>query len=57
MDSSSDNHATELPHTCPGGQFAGPEIHSLTSVVFPKPAGAEIRVGLDYKPSLNRSIR
>jgi hypothetical protein len=36
--SSSDNHATKLPQTCSGGQFLVPAIHSLTSVVLPKPA-------------------
>src|SRR5512139_507436 len=48
--SSSDNHATGLP------QLA---IHSLTSVVLPKPAEAETSVSLQpiAKPSFNRSIR
>ncbi|MCD4753524.1 MAG: hypothetical protein K8R40_10670 [Anaerolineaceae bacterium] len=45
---SNDSQATSLPQ---------PAIHSLTSVVFPKPAGAEMRVSLHSKPSFNRSIR
>jgi len=32
-------------------------IHSLTSVVFPKPAGAEMRTSLRCRPALNCSIR
>src|SRR3990172_9512081 len=57
--SSSDNQATELPHTCSGGQCLGLAIHSLSRVVLPKPAGAEMRVNLRPKerPSFNRSIR
>ena len=31
-----------------------PTIHSLTSVLFPKPAGAEISVSLDLKPWFGR---
>ena len=31
--------------------------HSLTSVVLPKPAGAEMRVSLRCRPAFNRSIR
>ena len=34
-----------------------PATHSLTSVVFPKPAGAEMRVSLRCRPSFSRSIR
>ena len=45
---SSDSHATGIP------QLA---IHSLTSVVLPKPAGAEMRVSLPTNPSIHRSIR
>src|SRR5512139_3245032 len=45
---SSDNHATGLP------QLA---IHSLTRVVLPKPAGAEMSVSLPSSPSFIRSIR
>jgi len=65
--SSSDNQAIELPHNCfpvrssglSGGQCLGPAIHSLTRVVLPKPAGAEMRVNLRPKerPSFKRSIR
>src|SRR5947209_9097394 len=34
-----------------------PSTHSLTSVVFPKPAGAEMRVRLRCRPSCSRSSR
>ena len=34
-----------------------PATHSLTSVVLPKPAGAEMRVSLRCRPSFSRSIR
>ena len=34
-----------------------PATHSLTSVVLPKPAGAEIRVSFRCRPSFSRSIR
>ncbi len=56
--SSSDNHATKLPQTCSGGQCLGPEIHSLTNMVLPKPAGAEMRVNLrsEENPLFKRSI-
>src|SRR6266699_5431928 len=34
-----------------------PATHVLTSVVFPKPAGAAMRVSLRCRPSFSRSIR
>src|SRR5712692_9137180 len=34
-----------------------PATHALTSVVFPKPAGAAMRVSLRCRPSFSRSIR
>src|SRR5690348_14948193 len=34
-----------------------PATHALTSVVFPKPAGAAMRVSLRYSPSFSRSSR
>ena len=46
--SSSDSQAAGRPH---------PATHSLTSVVLPKPAGAEIRVSLPCRPSFSRSTR
>ena len=46
--SPSDNHAV--------GRWQ-PASHSLTNVVFPKPAGAEMRVRLRCRPSFSRSIR
>src|SRR5207237_5558802 len=46
--SSSDNQATGR---------GPPASHSLTSVVFPKPAGAEMRVSLPCSPSFSRSSR
>jgi len=47
---SSDSHATGRSQ---------PATHSLTSVVLPKPAGAEMRVtlGVRCSPAFNRSIR
>ena len=46
--SSSDSQATGRWQTA---------IHSLTAVVFPKPAGAEMSVNLRRSPSSSRSIR
>lgn len=46
--SSSDSQATGRSETA---------AHSLTSVVFPKPAGAAMRVSSRRVPSFNRSIR
>src|SRR5919202_456111 len=46
--SSNDNQAVGRSH---------PATHSPTSVVFPKPAGAEMRVSLRCSPSFSRSIR
>src|SRR5579863_290412 len=46
--SSSDNQATCWSH---------PATHALTSMVFPKPAGAAMRVSLRCSPSFNRSNR
>src|SRR5712691_10294376 len=45
---SSDSQATCRSH---------PATHALTSVVFPKPAGAAMRVSLRCRPSFSRSIR
>src|SRR4030066_2047311 len=46
--SSSDSQVTGRSQTA---------THSLTSVVLPKPAGAEMRVSLQCMPSFNRLIR
>ena len=46
--SSSDNHAAGRPL---------PAIHPAASVVLPKPAGAEMSVSLDSRPSFKRSIK
>ena len=37
--------------------FRNPETHSPTSVVLPKPAGAETRVNLRWSPSFSRATR
>ena len=59
IEASRDNHATELPHTCLGGQSRGLATHSLTRVVLPKPAGAEMRVNLrpEERPLFSCSTR
>jgi hypothetical protein len=46
--SSSESQATDT------GQFA---THSLSKVVFPKPAGAEIKVNFRVKPASNFSSK
>src|SRR5690242_15862244 len=45
---SSESQAASRPH---------PAIHALDRVVFPKPAGADIRVSLRWSPAFSRAIR
>ena len=40
-----------------GSSRPQPATHPLSSVVLPKPAGAEIRVSLRWMPAFSRSIR
>src|SRR6266516_2452706 len=54
------NRAGSFSPSSSDSQAVGRSIkatHSLTSVVFPKPAGAEMRVSLRCRPSFSRSIR